>query len=72
MGWAGGMAGFGWGGMLFGLLVWALLIGLVVWAVVLLFPRPRQQDDPLETLRRRYARGELNEAQYRAARELLR
>lgn len=72
MDWPGGMVGFGWGGMFFGLLVWILLIALVLWAVASLFPRPRQQDDALETLKRRYARGELSEAEYGKARELLR
>lgn len=56
----GGMVGFGWGGMLFGLLVWGLVIALVVVALARLFPQSAPREDPQDTVRQRYARGELS------------
>lgn len=48
------------------LLFWALVIGGIVWLISVLRPRegPAGPEDPLETLRRRYARGEISREQY--------
>jgi putative membrane protein len=59
----------GWGGIL-GPLVWLLLLALlIVGAIALvraLLPRSADapRDDALETLRARFARGEIDEAEY--------
>ena len=66
-GWMDGW--MGWGGI-FGALVWLLLLALVVVAAVALvralLPRtgPRPNDDAFQTLRTRFARGEIDEAEY--------
>lgn len=72
-GWNGWM---GWGGGL-GVLWMLLLVGLTVAAAVALaralLPRagaPRD-DDALSVLRARFARGEIDEAEYRARRSVL-
>ena len=48
------------------LLFWALVIGGIVWLISALRSReaPEGPEDPLETLRRRYARGEITREQY--------
>lgn len=61
-----GMSGGGWIWML----VWiAALLGMV-WLLVAGGRRERR-DDPLDILRARFARGEINEAEFRHARDLL-
>ena len=51
-------------------LFWIAIILLVVWVVRGLFPRQARSghDQALETLRRRYADGEISEAEYERAR----
>ena len=67
-GW-GGMGWFGWGGML---LFWLAVLVLVAWAIRAYGDRRRDDRDPAgETLRRRYAAGELTEAEYEQARRVL-
>ena len=60
--------GFGGWGMLLGGVFWLLLIVVVVWALVGRTgqdARPsRMHDDPMETLKARYARGEISREQY--------
>ncbi len=74
MGYDGGyglMGGFGWLGML---LVWALVIGLVVWATTGLFGSRGASDNPadaLAILKRRFAAGEITEAEFETARRAL-
>lgn len=65
----GWMAGSGWLWLLF----CVAAIALVVWAVLaLLAPRrPSVEDDALEILKRRYASGEINQAEYELARRTL-
>ena len=66
------MAGFGGFGMLFGLLVWVVLIALLVWGAGALFGgRAGGGETPEEILRRRYARGEISQADYERARQTL-
>ncbi len=72
------MGGFGmgyWGGlgMLFGGVFWIALVALVVWAVASLTRRTeaggQAEDTALEILKRRYARGEISQAEYEVARK---
>jgi putative membrane protein len=55
------------------ILFWVAIILLVIWAVRTLFQRQRRSvsDQALETLRQRYARGEINAAEYEQARARL-
>jgi putative membrane protein len=71
------MMGYGWGmgpaGWVFMGLFWVVIVGLVVWAVVALIPRTRdvgtgRRETPEEVLDRRFALGEIDVEQYRAAR----
>ncbi len=66
------MDGMGWGGMWFGWIFWLVIIGVIIWAVVTItnnnnrkqqkyFPR---DEDVLEILKKRYARGEINKEQF--------
>ncbi len=69
-----GMYGGGWLiGMGLMILFWLAVILLVIWAVRSLFPQQaRSRDDQaLEILRRRYAAGEINAAEYEQARARL-
>ncbi|MCL4535387.1 MAG: SHOCT domain-containing protein [Bacteroidetes bacterium] len=67
----GGMFGFGGFGMIASLLFLVGLVALVVWAAPRLLPSQQVpiQDTALETLRRRYASGEISEAEYRQAKD---
>ena len=67
----GGMFGFGGFGMIASLLFLVGLVALVVWAVPRLLPSQQAliQDTALETLRRRYASGEITDAEYRQAKD---
>ncbi len=73
MGYYGGYGLLGGLGMGFGMILWVVLVVLVVWAVASLFSGQRSQpkEEPLEILKRRYARGELSEAEFEQARERL-
>ncbi len=55
------------------ILFWIAIILLVIWAVRSLFPRESRsgQDQALEILRQRYAKGEINAAEYEQARAQL-
>jgi putative membrane protein len=70
------MYGFGlWWFLGMGMMVlfWIAIILLVVWVVRSLFPHERRSghDQALETLRQRYAKGEINAAEYEQARARL-
>lgn len=69
----GGMGAFGAFGMVFGLLVLVALIALFVWGLSTRVSPQRHADDatPLEIVQRRYARGEISEAEYERARKAL-
>jgi putative membrane protein len=64
------MAGVGW---LWMVLVWAVVIGLVIWAAGALFgTRERSADPaPLDTLKRRYAAGEITAEEFDQAKRAL-
>jgi putative membrane protein len=55
------------------LLFWAAIILLVVWAVRSVFPSQRQgeHESAIEILKRRYAAGEISQAEYEQARKAL-
>ena len=59
--------------MVIGLLVWVGLIALVVWGAGALFGGRGggAEETPGEILRRRYARGEISQAEYEQARQAL-
>jgi putative membrane protein len=73
------MMGFGFGGlgMIFMLVFWVAIIALAVWLLSNIFPRAVNNssapattgrsdlsESPLEILKQRYARGEINREQY--------
>ncbi len=64
---------FGGLGMALGLIVWILVVAAIAWALFALFGgRPdRREETPLEILERRYARGEIDEAEFERARQRL-
>lgn len=71
--------GLGWGGWLVMLLSMVTFWSLAVWAVVALFRSGRSDDawrpskrDPMAILEERFARGEIDEAEYRARADVLR
>ena len=71
-----GFDGFGgWWLMGMGMMVlfWVAIILLVIWVVRSLFPRQVRsgREQALETLRQRYAAGEINAAEYEQARARL-
>jgi len=63
-GWTMGIEAWIW------MVVWAFVLVLVVWLLVR-EPRHEERDDAAAILRRRFARGELSEAEYKRATELL-
>jgi putative membrane protein len=74
------MMGYGFGafggmglGMLVGAVVWVGLIVLAVWAITALIGTrgKTREDAPLDMLKKRYARGELSEAEFEQARRRL-
>lgn len=81
----GGMMGQGWGvfgwlWMLIPLLFWGGLLALIVWAVMRIFPGGRGGSEPREggvspaeeTLRERFARGEIDAGEYEERLRVLR
>lgn len=69
-----GLWGMGGGfGMLLGLVFWLAVAGLVMWGLsARLEPRGRaDREDALEIVRRRFARGEISQAEFEVARRAL-
>ena len=66
----------GWGEMTLGawlwMGVWVVALIAMVWLLVRGGSSRSANDDPIETLRARFARGEITEAEYEQARRLLR
>ena len=66
----GGIAGmglFGPVGMLIGMAFWVVVVVLAVWGATALFSGargPQHAEEPLAILQRRFARGEINQAEY--------
>jgi len=71
----GALGGLGMGlfGGIFMLIFWVAIILLVVWAVREVFPGQRQSehDGAVEILKRRFASGEISQAEYEQARKAL-
>jgi uncharacterized membrane protein len=69
----GWMVGFGGRGMLLSVLVWLAVSVLVVWAITSVFNRTPEATggDALEKLKRRYAAGEITQAEFETARRAL-
>jgi putative membrane protein len=69
----GWMTGFGGLGMLLGPLLWIAVIAASVWAVSALFGRPTAdgRTDAIDILKRRYAAGEITQAEFETARRAL-
>jgi putative membrane protein len=76
MWWYPGMAQVGWGMMAVnGLATLVFLAGLAVliaWAVRSFSARPPAREEPLEILQRRFAAGEISQAEFEQARRALR
>jgi uncharacterized membrane protein len=68
------MAGMGWPGVLMMLLLWGGAIALILWGVSSLFPTERVhvEDEALEIVRQRFARGEISREEFLQASETLR
>jgi putative membrane protein len=68
-----GLSGWWLIGMGMMVLFWIAIILLVIWVVRSLFPREMRSghDQALETLQQRYAKGEINAAEYEQARARL-
>ena len=70
--------GLGWGNWLVMLLSMVAFWGLVMWAVVVLFRDTQPRDaaqahpEPQDILAQRFARGEIDETEYRARTDALR
>lgn len=71
----GALGGLGMGpfGGIFIVVFWAAIILLVVWAIRSTFPSQRQteHESAVEILKRRYAAGEISQAEYEQARHAL-
>jgi uncharacterized membrane protein len=72
MGYEGGWSGmgwYGWGGMI---LFWVAVVVLIAWLIRVYIDRQRVARDPArETLRRRYAAGEMSQVEYEQAQRVL-
>ena len=72
------MSGYGWGMMGFGWVMIVVVIGVLVWAIVQATPnrtdvtRPTNTDSAEAILADRFARGEIDTAEYRARLDALR
>lgn len=74
----GGWGAFGWLGMLIQLLFWGGILVLIAWAIARIFPAKRDgehtsahTDSAQETLRQRFARGEISAEEYEERRRIL-
>jgi putative membrane protein len=68
----GMMGGYGWWGMLVMALFWIGVLLLVVWGVGALSGRRSElSDSPIDIARRRFARGEIDRAQFEEMKKAL-
>ena len=69
----GMMSGWGWLGMLSMSLFWIAALALTIWGLTRAFTAPtaRVEQDALEILKRRFADGEINQAEYEQARRAI-
>ena len=74
MGYYGGFGLLGGLGMGIGMILWIVLVAVVIWVAISFFSSPnsngasRSDESPLEILKRRYARGEISQAEFEQAR----
>ncbi len=70
MGYYGGFGLLGGLGMGIGMILWIVLIAVVIWAAISFFSTGsgREDESPLEILERRFARGEISQAEFEQAR----
>ncbi len=61
--WTGGYGMMGYGMMGFGLLFMLIVLGLIIWLAVTL-SGPKNGQDAMAVLKRRYARGQITKKQY--------
>ncbi len=63
----------GWGGMWFGWIFWLAILAILIWIGVLIARNlqksgssedPSQTESPLDILKKRYARGEINKEEF--------
>ena len=70
-----GFGGWGMGlGMLWGGLLWLVIIGLLVWAVIAFTSSSRRHsadEEPVDILKQRFARGEITQAEFEQAKRRL-
>jgi putative membrane protein len=72
MGWYGAAGAMHVAGGVLMLLFWVVVVVLAVWAVRAVFPAGRSEAErPIEILRRRYAAGELTQAEFEHARRTI-
>ena len=72
MGYGGAFGLLGGLGMGLGMIFWIVLVAAIVWMLVSVIGRSTvPAESPLEILKRRYARGEISEAEFERARERL-
>lgn len=73
MGYDGGWSVMGWFGDIMMILFWVALVLLVVWFARAAFPEQRRDDGDAarDLLRRRFAAGEISQAEYEQARRIL-
>jgi putative membrane protein len=75
--WHGYYAGGGWWMMGLGMLFWGVLIALAIWAIARftgsyrMAHRDPRDEDPMESLRRRLARGEIDEMEFQSIKKHL-
>ena len=72
MGYYGGFGLLGGLGMGVEMILSVALVALIIWAVVRLFAGQNRQlgESPLDALKRRYAKGEIGEAEFERAKQL--
>ena len=72
-GWGGAWPGLGWIGMVITPVLWIAVLAVIVWGVTQIFPAGRkdERESALDILKRRYASGEITQAEFEQARSAL-
>jgi putative membrane protein len=60
-------------GMIFNMIFWILIVGFSIYGIVLLVMKPfeKKEDKALEVLKERFARGEIDEHEYKEKKQVL-
>ncbi|MBN2031275.1 SHOCT domain-containing protein [bacterium] len=61
--------GWGWGGMIFQLLFWFVIIGVIIWGIKYMTDHTQRsrhdsEEDAIDILKKRYARGEIDKKEF--------